>query len=70
LCKVAKLAYAKAVSTTGQGFNSVAAFGGGAFHYACIIGAAYSFAYLAMDNLLKSEYELNKALSVLAQFEK
>ena len=28
-----------------------------------------SFAYSAMDNLLKSEYELNKALSFLAQFE-
>lgn len=28
-----------------------------------------SFAYSAMDNLLKSEYELNKALSILAQFE-
>ena len=27
------------------------------------------FAYSAMDNLLKSEYELNKALSFLAQFE-
>jgi len=29
-----------------------------------------SFTYLAMDNLLKSEYELNKAISLLAQFEK
>lgn len=29
-----------------------------------------SFTYMAMDNLLKSEYELNKALSLLAQFEK
>ena len=29
-----------------------------------------TFANSAMDNLLKSEYELNKALSVLAQFEK
>ena len=29
-----------------------------------------SFTYLAMDNLLKSEYELNKTLSFLAQFEK
>ena len=66
---VAKLAYAKAVSTTGQGFNSKAAIDGGAFHYACIIGATYSFAYPALDNLLKSEYELNKALSVFAQFE-
>jgi len=28
-----------------------------------------SFAYSAMDNLMKSEYELNKALSFLAQFE-
>jgi len=28
-----------------------------------------SFTYLAMDNLLKSEYELNKALSLLAQFD-
>ena len=29
-----------------------------------------SFTYQAMDNLLKSEYELNKAISFLAQFEK
>jgi len=29
-----------------------------------------SFTYQAMDNLLKSEYELNKAISLLAQFEK
>lgn len=29
-----------------------------------------SFTYLAMDNLLKSEYELNKAISFLVQFEK
>ncbi|MBK6966325.1 MAG: TolC family protein [Bacteroidales bacterium] len=28
-----------------------------------------SYAYSAMDNLLKSEYELNKALSVLAEYE-
>ncbi|MBK6964389.1 MAG: hypothetical protein IPH20_10750 [Bacteroidales bacterium] len=28
-----------------------------------------SLAYSAMDNLLKSEYELNKALSVLAEYE-
>ena len=66
---VAKRGYAKAVSTTGQGLNSKTVFGGGAFHYACIIGATYSFAYPALDNLLKSEYELNKAFSVLAQFE-
>jgi cobalt-zinc-cadmium efflux system outer membrane protein len=29
-----------------------------------------SFSYSAMDNLLESEYELNKALSILDQFEK